>query len=96
MGKHANEAIYRELLRNERRDEPDPEHGYCIACECWVTPKRVDFGIGRYEYWGCIGRHHDWRDVCSECEGQLLDDEPIAGSDDWSAEQVEASAHFGT
>jgi hypothetical protein len=47
--------------------------GYCPSCQCKVRPARVDFGIGSYEYWGCKGVHHDWRDVCPTCETEVTD-----------------------
>lgn len=64
------------------RFEPDHDErprGYCIACACWVTTRRVDEGIGSYEYWGCKGTHHEWRDACPECDGDVLDEEPFSG-----------------
>jgi hypothetical protein len=66
------------LYIDEEPDIDDRPRGYCVACQCWTDAKRVDFGIGAYEYWGCKGVHHDWQEVCPECEGELLDEEPIS------------------
>lgn len=51
--------------------EPDLEtdrYGHCPACQQEVRVVRVDFGIGRYEAWGCKGVHHDWQSICATCE----------------------------
>lgn len=61
--------------------EPGPL-GYCNECECNVHSVRVDFGIGPNEYWGSRSVHHDWRDVCPTCEGDL--DEPRSDEDEES------------
>jgi hypothetical protein len=47
--------------------------GYCAQCECNVHAARRDFGIGLFEYWGSKEVHHDWREVCPKCEGDLSD-----------------------
>jgi hypothetical protein len=57
------------------RDD-DTHRGYCPSCKANVTAKSVDFGIGSYEYWGCRSVHVDIREVCPDCEGNLLDAEP--------------------
>jgi hypothetical protein len=56
--------------------DDDTHYGYCPACKCNVRAASVDFGIGSYEYWGCRGVHVDIREVCPDCEGDLLDAEP--------------------
>jgi hypothetical protein len=54
----------------------DAHYGYCPACKCNVRAKSMDFGIGCFEYWGSREVHVDIREVCPECEGDLLDAEP--------------------
>lgn len=60
---------------DDYRDRADCDdegvYGYCPECECNVRSVRRDFGIGSYEYWGSHGVHHDWREVCPTCEGDL-------------------------
>jgi Zn finger protein HypA/HybF involved in hydrogenase expression len=48
-------------------------YGWCEQCECNVGSIKVDFGIGGYEYWGSKEVHHEWREVCPRCEGDLTD-----------------------
>jgi hypothetical protein len=55
------------------RDADEGTYGYCAQCECNVHSARVDFGIGAYEYWGSKEVHHDWREVCPKCEGDLTE-----------------------
>lgn len=59
-------------------DEPDIDvdegrYGFCRHCKTNVHTVSVDFGIGSYEYWGACGVHHDWRDVCPNCDGDVTD-----------------------
>jgi hypothetical protein len=61
--------------------DDDARHGYCPACKCNVTAKSMDFGIGCFEYWGSREVHVDIREVCPECEGDLLDAEPEEETD---------------
>jgi len=49
----------------------DEVYGYCPNCNKVVTVKTVDEGIGPYEYWGYKGWHHDYVDVCTECDGYI-------------------------
>jgi hypothetical protein len=53
-------------------DEPESTYGFCDNCEVNVRAKRMDFGIGCYEYWGSKEVHTDWREVCPKCESELL------------------------
>jgi hypothetical protein len=55
------------------RDADEGTYGYCAQCECNVHAARMDFGIGPFEYWGSKEVHHDWREVCPKCEGDLSD-----------------------
>lgn len=51
---------------------------YCPACKVEVVPEKVDFGIGRFEYWGSREVHRDVRIVCPECETEtILDGELV-------------------
>jgi uncharacterized Zn finger protein (UPF0148 family) len=52
---------------------------YCPTCKTEVTPVKMDFGIGHYEYWGCGGFHRDVRIVCPECETEV--ENPV--EEDW-------------
>ncbi|TDV06034.1 hypothetical protein [Paraburkholderia caballeronis] len=65
-------------------DQDEGTYGFCPRCECNVRTVRVDFGIGSYEYWGARGVHHDWRDVCPECEGDVI--APQAEDDEYEQE----------
>lgn len=65
------DAPTRAELESENR-----KRGWCWNCSCNVTSARADFGIGRYEYWGCKGVHVDWRDVCPTC-GENVTEERI-------------------
>ena len=46
---------------------------FCGFCHRPCTPRKVDYGIGRYDYGGAIGVDVDehWRSDC--CESVLLD-----------------------
>jgi len=55
-------------------DEPEGKYGFCASCECNVTTVQRDEGIGAYEYWGCTGVHHDWRDVCPTCGDEVTEE----------------------
>lgn len=54
--------------------------GICSECKNHSAFKRVDDGIGSYEYWGARGVHHDyhWYSECCEVEpeGELDITEP--------------------
>jgi len=51
--------------------------GWCDYCEEDVSVYMVDEGIGPYEYWGQKGFHHDWKPVCSQCQGYIEDYDEI-------------------
>ncbi|CAB3729939.1 hypothetical protein LMG22037_05490 [Paraburkholderia phenoliruptrix] len=82
MGKFHNAEIYRQFSPLRDYDEykpdyePDTKYGYCPECACNVEAKRMDFGIGAYEYWGSKEVHKDIRDVCPRCETEVLDEQP--------------------
>jgi hypothetical protein len=52
-------------------DIDEGRYGFCATCEINVRSVRVDFGIGCVEYWGARSVHHDWRDVCPSCDGDV-------------------------
>jgi hypothetical protein len=56
-------------------DTPDydqeSEVGYCKECRKNVGTKKMDFGIGAYEYWGSKEVHTDIRSVCVSCESDV-------------------------
>lgn len=43
----------------------------CEGCGQPADVREIDCGIGQYEYWGAIGRHHDWQTVTECCEAYL-------------------------
>ena len=47
----------------------------CAACGMPANPTKVDFGIGRYEFWGQCGIHRDVRTVSDCCEDDLIDND---------------------
>lgn len=57
-------------------DTPDPSELedsnsrslYCPTCQKQIDSVMQDNGIGPYEFWGQQGTHHDWVEVCPECE----------------------------
>ena len=49
-------------------DYEPQRYGYCPCCERNVETKKMDFGIGAYEYWGSKEVHSDVREVCAKCE----------------------------
>jgi hypothetical protein len=54
-------------------DDDEGRYGFCQHCQTNVRTVCVDVGIGAYEYWGAQGVHHDWRDVCPSCDGDVSD-----------------------
>lgn len=82
MGKFHNAEIYRQMAPMHDYDtyeadyELDKKYGYCPECACNVESKRMDFGIGAYEYWGSKEVHKDIREVCPRCETEVLDEQP--------------------
>ena len=64
--------------RDEVYDEFEDDHyyGYCQDCEQYVETVREDQGIGSYEYWGTIGTHHDYQEVCPHCGGYVEEGRP--------------------
>lgn len=55
----------------ERADK-DGEY-FCSDCSEETFPKKVDFGIGPYEFWGARGFHKDIRTVSDCCGGTIED-----------------------
>jgi hypothetical protein len=51
----------------------------CCCCGQECTVKRVDFGIGPYEYWGHRGVDVQERDCsdCCEADLTLYDESPV-------------------
>ena len=43
----------------------------CTHCEHAAEVVEVDCGIGRYEYWGAKGFHHDWQELSRCCEAPV-------------------------
>jgi hypothetical protein len=49
---------------------------YCSECLEPCQRDVVDYGIGRYEYWGAMFSDHNYQEVSDCCEGDLLDEYP--------------------
>jgi hypothetical protein len=45
---------------------------YCASCEAEVKAKKIDAGIGPYEYWGARGNNVQMMIVCDYCESSDL------------------------
>ena len=44
---------------------------YCPNCEEEVDLVEEDWGIGKYEFWGAVGTHHDYVLCCPGCGEEL-------------------------
>lgn len=52
--------------------ENDAETGICDDCGHECTAKKIDFGIGPYEYGSVKGFHHDYQYASPCCEAAVL------------------------
>ncbi len=54
---------------------------WCTECEEPCESSWQDEGIGRYEFWGFVGNHVDWREL-SECCGAEVTEVPYEDEED--------------
>lgn len=70
--------------------DPDDDHetitGWCECCSQECEGIEVDNGVGRYEFWGFKGTHHqiDIESLC--CNSRVLDHDPNPDEEDCDVE----------
>lgn len=51
--------------------------GFCGVCGGYVEGEHIDFGIGTYEFWGCVGNDSRIEFVSTCCEAPMFSTEPL-------------------